>query len=50
VPEDVLAKVNSIAGDDFKVACVKKIPVGEFGKAAWPTSAVTFGPPEFSAV
>jgi hypothetical protein len=22
----------------------------EFGKAAWPTSAVTFGPPEFSAV
>jgi hypothetical protein len=29
MPEDVLAKVNSIAGDDFKVACVKKIPAAD---------------------
>ena len=29
MPEDVLAKVNSLAGDDFKVACVKKVPAGD---------------------
>lgn len=29
MPEDVLAKVNSIAGDDFKVACVKRIPAAD---------------------
>jgi hypothetical protein len=29
MPEDILAKVNSIAGDDFKVACVKKIPAAD---------------------
>jgi hypothetical protein len=29
VPETVLAKVNRIAGDDFKVACVKRIPAAD---------------------
>lgn len=29
MPEDILAKVNRIAGDDFKVVCVKKISAAD---------------------
>lgn len=29
VPEAVLTKVNKIAGDDFRVACVKRIPAAD---------------------
>lgn len=35
VPESVLAKVNGIAGDDFKVACVKRIPAADIAASKY---------------